>query len=871
MTYLNVIEIKNKKCATCGMPMHESAWTDGSSGDTQPRSIHGLHRNFLLVSAIYTCDAHHRTLAHDDSILKLFPTQDLIPFVLFYRSGFTQELASMCVTLISTGMTIFEIESLVTQKRWETHAREQRLKSLHALTTHKETVLHNEFMDSYLCNTPSNDLITKCFLAMFAHNEYLYIREMFSLNVGSSITWDHTFNVATNIGYLREDNVWVPVYDSLFIIMNSQGQVVSWQLTKGTGFAQIEHSLHTLFVRSQQQNCPVTTVYVDDCCKLRNKIRSVFGQETTIKLDIFHAVQRLTNTISKKNDQFQKCVRDLRLVFRQDGDSEYTRMCTTPSPDVMNRKMEAFLMKWRDVRSSDNKLVLNSDTISAINNLKRHITRGCLSNIPPGFGTNRNEKFHSFINSKLHRSRIGVFLAYALFTVFLYAHNASIKVHRKVIVRPITAAPLRYLTDNVPLPSFGIAHKLRDQQQQSTNMEIDISENCLDLHSVRSIYSTSLYKYYLLKSIESMHLGHIKEAVVDFKPFMCGNKDKSDHAGTPVCSDVNSRLSDYGLQRIEVLKDGNCFFMSVATIISRNRELGQVLCSERGPSMQLEDTFTLSKHLRRLFVDELLSDRCDYKAFLVDDIQTIWEDEVKKFASVGHFDSVVGDLMPYAISNILGINIVIIPTDCHTPVMYVNPTEVSNKGIIFLVYTPHTQECPGHYDAAEPVNKVTVKENKKRSSCCSCGVNSTVAGRKSCITQPHYASRCACYKSSTACGLACRCKHCANPHRIRPEKAGKKHTRRPHNMQIEVPSAKRFVQEKGGTIPTSIWSDFETIVLSVVRDNVSSEEVSKIVKQYNDIVYYSTAIFCYKPLPHDFVFRQKDEVQVKAKLVYMKK
>ena len=154
----------------------------------------------------------------------------------------------MCVTLISRGMTTFEIESLIIQTRWETHAREQSLQSLHALTTHKETAVHGEFIDSYLYGTLSNDLITKCFLATFVHNEQLYTREMFSVKVGLSITWDHTFNVATNIGYLREDNVWVPLYDSLFIVMNSKGQVVSWQLTKGTGFTQIEQSLQTLYI-----------------------------------------------------------------------------------------------------------------------------------------------------------------------------------------------------------------------------------------------------------------------------------------------------------------------------------------------------------------------------------------------------------------------------------------------------------------------------------------------------------------------------------------------------------------------------------------------------------------------------------------------
>ena len=36
--------------------------------------------------------------------------------------------------------------------------------------------------------------------------------EMITINVGKTISFDHTFEVATNIGYL---NIWVPQYDSL--------------------------------------------------------------------------------------------------------------------------------------------------------------------------------------------------------------------------------------------------------------------------------------------------------------------------------------------------------------------------------------------------------------------------------------------------------------------------------------------------------------------------------------------------------------------------------------------------------------------------------------------------------------------------------
>ena len=586
VSFSQVLRLQNKKCATCGMAMHESAWTDGSTSDTQPRSIHGFDRKYFLVSAIYVCDTNHRTLAHDPSILAMFPTQHLIPFVLFHRTGFTQELASLCTTLVSRGMTMLEIESLIIQRRWETHAMEQNLMSLHAITTHTNYI-EEQFIHSYLSDTPSNNLITKCFLATFLHNEQTYAKEMLSVKVGASITWDHTFKVATNIGYLRSDNVWVPVYDSLFIVMNNEGDIVCWQLTRGTCFSQIEQSLRSLRIRSQQQNCRITTVYVDDCCKLRNKIKSILGEEIVVKLDVFHAIQRVTKTMSKKNNRFQKCMDDLRLVFRQNGDSEHTRKCNTPSPDEINQKMEAFVAKWKNIKSSntDNRLLFSSETIHAIDCLKRHITRGCLSDIPPHSGTNRNEKFHSFINSKLHRSRIGIFLAYALLTVFMYCHNNSSKIHGKLLIRPIAASPLQSTANDKTLPIFGICPKVREERLESTSFTIDISQSSIDLELVRSMYTTSLYKYYLLKSIQSMKLDRMKQSVFNFKPFTI-SQDGGAPSGAYMCNKTPSRLEEYGLRRIEIAKDGNCFFMSIATILSRSKDLGQRICSDIAASMQ---------------------------------------------------------------------------------------------------------------------------------------------------------------------------------------------------------------------------------------------------------------------------------------------
>ena len=128
-------------------------------------------------------------------------------------------------------------------------------------------------------------------LAEFLKHEELYLRDMTCIPAGGSISFDHTFKVATNTGYLREDGRRISEYDGLFIILNENGHVLSWQWTKGTSFAHVKTLLQDLIERPHLQ---MNTVYVDDCCKLRAKVKSVLGPNVTVKLDLFHAVQRIT-------------------------------------------------------------------------------------------------------------------------------------------------------------------------------------------------------------------------------------------------------------------------------------------------------------------------------------------------------------------------------------------------------------------------------------------------------------------------------------------------------------------------------------------------------------------------------------------------
>jgi hypothetical protein len=103
-----------------------------------------------------------------------------------------------------------------------------------------------------------------------------------------------------------------------------------WQFTKGTSFEQVRTVLEDLHCLSQEQGKKIQTVYIDDCCRLRSKIQSIFGTTVAVKLDLFHAIQRL----SKRHALYHQCLMDLRQVFRQNSDSGERRMADTPPEEI---------------------------------------------------------------------------------------------------------------------------------------------------------------------------------------------------------------------------------------------------------------------------------------------------------------------------------------------------------------------------------------------------------------------------------------------------------------------------------------------------------------------------------------------------------
>ena len=199
----------------------------------------------------------------------------------------------------------------------------------------------------------------------------------------------------------------------------------------------VEEVLLSLKKRFDSQKKVLDAFYIDNCCAWRRKLKSVFGENLKVYLDVFHAVKRFTDKVPKRHPLSYSCISEWKMVFRANNDHGKERQCMTPTPEVLELNLDSFIKRWKDA-DYDGRKLLSPNALKELDNIRVHMKRGCLSGIQPGRGTNRNENLHKNINLIMSSSKYGVELAYGLLTVCFFDHNERMEAKSKNIpVRPI--------------------------------------------------------------------------------------------------------------------------------------------------------------------------------------------------------------------------------------------------------------------------------------------------------------------------------------------------------------------------------------------------------------------------------------------------
>ena len=166
---------------------------------------------------------------------------------------------------------------------------------------------------------------------------------------------------------------------------------------------------------------------VDNCCSVRAKLRDIFGQNPAVKLDLFHAIQKIIVQIPKRqaNPALRKTqrvmIKELRLCFRAHDDIGQIRKQATPSSEELENNLCSFLKRWQ-AEKIEGVCVLPKSAVDEVEKLHKHVRSGCLSGIPVGIGTNRNERLHRKLRKWVDKNRMGVSYAVAVLFLIFYNH-----------------------------------------------------------------------------------------------------------------------------------------------------------------------------------------------------------------------------------------------------------------------------------------------------------------------------------------------------------------------------------------------------------------------------------------------------------------
>ena len=578
-----------------------------------------------------------------------------------------------------------------------------------------------------------------------------------------------------------------------------------------------------------------------------------------MSLDLFHAIQRVTRKMPKRHAMYYACINDFKMVFRSPTDIGKKRQQKTPCSAVTLQQLDDFTKKWRRC-SINGWFILNDHVLKDISALKIHITRGCLANLLPGMGTNRNENLHRHINPHFsNRSRIGLPIALALLTILLYRHNLSIleKMNGGVFIHfqkwghecdTLNSSPMfgvqkkdacahnmSWLFSSIDIESLSHTY-LRDACMNACLDEsvlllvsiqdiTDIVENALGFTKIalfmqkQSSKSPAFnYKYLTLMSSVASLFFHSCPADDHLR-----NQQRLDNV-----------LAAWGMVRHSIDGDGNCCFSSVAFSLINNSTL--ILESNPGYFSTIgldapDDIQCLSTKLRQLTVLEWVHNHQEYEGF-TPDVNVV--EEAEKFLQDGFFHGELADTIVLALSNLLGVPLIIFSSSASHPVITITPRQLKIPVPLYLAYN---QYGAGHYDAAVLYDDNNVKSlaSPRSAKMCSCGK----LGRGHCTKVDYkYTTtvHCPCFKENRACTEKCKCTNCQNsygskyislPSRKRPRQ----------QYQIKVPKSGLDAGELITSGPKSMFQFFllQCVLRHCTREGIelSSENIATI---FNAIV-----------------------------------
>ncbi|XP_078346062.1 uncharacterized protein LOC144631498 isoform X2 [Oculina patagonica] len=559
-----------------------------------------------------------------------------------------------------------------------------------------------------------------------------------------------------------------------------------WRLTRSTSCDEIDDLVLDLKERLTICGDTLEMIVVDDCCHIKNFYHRFFPN-IPVKLDIFHAVQRIIKTLPKGTIESLTFSKEVGLVFRKDGDVGQDRMFPTPDPECIESNLEQLLFKWKEK--------LPAATLNAIENVRQHVRKGCLSGIPPSVGTTLNERLHRHLKRSMlcGASSVSPELAIPILALVLYVWTCRRRGLQKHTSnqRVIPIIPFEFgdvdkrnkCSNGYPLPFKCLPDK-DVQNEGSAGQETDRPESVSTWHShyqvanVNDLLNVVVVNYVVTRllqindcwnSIKNQTPSTVLSMLDIFgleRCFMKFSQQQSTEEDTPAGCNLETlerNLASFGLTKVSVVGDGNCCFRSIIKCLhhsylkkTTDSTISYVLFLKSLGFGKTEEEDAM--HLRYLMCQEILSKSGEYQQWLGLTAEQLSKD-VNAFREQGWFNSDAGDIAVKVCSNILEIPIIVVTSYPQASYQSFVPPKMSSVDPLYVAFN---HSPPGHYDATTEIT-LPDASNEEGKKYCQCGKQKKNKQMNDHSCTYSGSQQCSCLSSGRMCSRRCQCYNCCNP------------------------------------------------------------------------------------------------------------
>ena len=211
---------------------------------------------------------------------------------------------------------------------------------------------------------------------------------------------------------------------------------------------------------------------------------------------------------------------------------------------------------------------------------------------------------------------------------------------------------------------------------QMTNLEIDIDAEDLSVQDVVETLQSAIHLYQLTTSLHGLsnHSPLLNQTMLPFMSavsclFLPADREKFEQKEHQ--QRLRSLVESWGFEMVSTEGDGNCCFSAVAfSLATQKQEINSHLpnlFTDVGIEIEA-DMADIAYELRTLAITEWMKHTEEYQGFL-DEHHTVSQ-EAQKFLQQGHFHGPLGNTMVLALSNALGLPIIVFSSAYHYPVLY---------------------------------------------------------------------------------------------------------------------------------------------------------------------------------------------------------